>query len=87
MNTQLENEATLVAEARPDNEGYTMSQHTEYKVIQGRPSLIEEKLNELSKDGVSGQKIKEVEQKQQRYLDTIEDVRNILLIAAYKRQR
>ncbi len=51
MNTHLENEATLVAEARPDNEGYTMSQHTEYKVIQGRPSLIEEKLNELSKDG------------------------------------
>ncbi len=51
MNTQLENEATLVAEARPDNEGYTMSQPTEYKVIKGRPSLIEEKLNELSKDG------------------------------------
>ncbi len=42
MNAHFENEATLVAEARPDNEGYTMSQHTEYKVIQGRPSLIEE---------------------------------------------
>ncbi len=51
MNAHLENEATLVAEARPDNEGYTMSQPTEYKVIKGRPSLIEEKLNELSKDG------------------------------------
>ncbi len=51
MSTHLENGATLVAEARPDNEGYTMSQHTEYKTIQGRPSLIEEKLNELSKDG------------------------------------
>ncbi len=49
--------------------------------------MIEEKLNELSKDGVSEQKIKEVEQKQQQFLDTIEDVRNILLIPAYKRQR
>ncbi len=51
MSTHLKNGATLVAEARPDNEGYTMSRKTEYKVIQGRPGFIEEKLNDLSKDG------------------------------------